>query len=100
MKGSKGTQYLRCHGGCWWRCLPRTLGGGGRRRALGEERAELLLGEPPHALADLHRAEQALVLVDPAHRDLEPLGDLLGSNLTSAEYGHTRVLDWVLDLGF
>src|SRR6266498_1654214 len=74
------------HGGCWWRCLPRTLGGGRRRRALGEERAELLLGEPPYALADLHRAEQALVLVDPAHRDLEPLGDLLGSKVG----GHHR----------
>jgi hypothetical protein len=74
------------HGGCRWSCLPRTLGGGRRRRPLGEEGAELLLGEPPHALADLHRAEQALVLVDPAHRDLEPLGDLLGSKVG----GHHR----------
>jgi hypothetical protein len=53
---------------------------GPRRRArrgwLGQPRWELLFGEPPEPVAKAHAAEQLLVPVDPAHRDLKCLGDL------------------------
>jgi len=59
------------------------------RCSTGEVCVELLLGESPHALPDRHGAQQVLVLVDPAHRDLEPLGDLAGGEV-GGRHGRPR----------
>ena len=51
------------------------------RGVVGEVGVELLRGDPPHPLPDTHSAQQALVLVHPTHRHLQPLSDLVGGEV-------------------
>src|SRR5918994_7529779 len=50
---------------------------------LGQQRREVLLGEPPEALPEPDSAQQLLVLVDPAGRDTQRLGDLLHGQIAA-----------------
>src|SRR4029450_7024997 len=49
----------------------------GRHGWLGQPRHEFLLGKTPEPVTKPNPAQQLLVLVDPAHRDTQRLGDLL-----------------------
>src|SRR5215203_1654689 len=61
------------------------LGGGPRRSSgwLRQQCREFLLGEPPQALPEPDATQQVRVLVDPAGRDTQRLGDLLHGQIAA-----------------
>src|SRR5215217_767332 len=59
---------------------------GGTRRSSGwvsQQRREFLLGEPPEAFPEPDATQQVCVLVDPAGRDTQRLGDLLHGQIAA-----------------